>query len=181
VACHVAAVMTESRNGLTTFFLSQALETGVLGPAAGPRWRSLSAVPESVSQARRFADGVLGEVAGTDAGHVDDVVLLVSELITNAVREVASLGRLEDGARPVRLGIEVHPRWTHLYAVDIAPALPKEAHADALAGSGRGIPIIKNLAALTWVEQSEQHKTIHVVVTRTGMELTPAERQAFSP
>jgi hypothetical protein len=173
--------MTEPRKALTTSRLAQALETGVLGPVIGPRWQSLPAAAESVSLARRFAKSALGEVAETDADHVDDVVLVVSELITNAVREVAKLGAPQGGARPVQLGIVVQPRWTHLFAVDTAPALPKEAHKGPLAGSGRGIPIIKNLAAMTWVEQTERSKTIHVVVTRTDVELTPEDRLALNP
>jgi hypothetical protein len=179
MACGAAAVVMEPRKSLSTSSLTRALELGVLGAEAGMRWRSLPAVPESVSQARRFTEGVLGEVAATDGDHVDDVVLVVSELITNAVREVSRLGPAKD-ARPVRLGVDVQPRWTHLHAADTAPALPRETHRGPLAGSGRGIPIIKNLAASTWVEQSGQSKTIHVVVTRSGVELTAAERQALS-
>jgi len=183
VAHSAAAMMEESREALTTALLAKALETGrlVLGAATGPRWRSLSVSPESVSWARRFTESVLAEVAESDAGHVDDVVLVVSELITNAVREVAKLGPSPVGARPIHLGVAVFPRWTHLYAVDTAPALPKEAHKGPLAGSGRGIPIINSLAALTWVEQGGQGKTIHVVVTRTGVVLTPQDRGALKP
>jgi hypothetical protein len=180
MACSSAAIVTEPRRALTTSRLTQALETGVLGPFDDPQWRSLPAAPASVSLARRFAKSALAEVAETDADHVDDVVLVVSELITNAVREVAKLGASPEGARPVRLGIVVQPRWTRLFAVDTAPALPKETDRGPLAGSGRGVPIIRNLGAVTWVEQAEQSKTIHVVVTRTDVELTPAERRAFS-
>jgi hypothetical protein len=67
-------------------------------------------------------------------------------------------------------------RWTYLYAVGTAPALPREAHRGPLAGSGRGIPIIKALAATTWVGQAGHGKTIHVVMTRTGVELTPEDK-----
>jgi anti-sigma regulatory factor (Ser/Thr protein kinase) len=175
--------MDESSKMATTPLIDQALETGqlVLGPAHAPCWRSLPAVPESVAQARRFTESTLAEVAKTDVDHVDDVVLVVSELVTNAVREVAKLDLGQDGARPVHLGVDVHDRWTHLYAVDPAPALPKEAHAGPLAGSGRGIPIIKTLAALIWVELGRASKTIHVVVTRTGVQLAPEDRQALNP
>lgn len=79
------------------------------GVPSGPQWLSLPAAPESVRRARRFTMDVLSEVAETDSVHVDDVVLVVSELVTNAVREVAE-------PDPVGLGIAVHPRWTHLYA-----------------------------------------------------------------
>lgn len=143
-----------------------ALESGP--PAKGPQWLSLSAVPESVRRARRFAAAVLFEVAENDPVHIDDVVLVVSELITNAIRAVAALGPALEAS--VRLGIAAGPRWTHLYAVDTAPALPEQTHRGLLAGSGRGIPIITTLAALAWIEQSERDKTIHVVLTRTGID-----------
>jgi hypothetical protein len=174
------AVIEEPRKALA--LLAQALKTGrlVLGPPSGPRWRSLPATAESVAQARRFTEGTLARVAETDAGHVDDVVLVVSELITNAVREVAKLNPVQGDARPVHLGIAVHPRWTHLFAVDTVPALPRETHRGPFAGSGRGIPIIKTLAAMVWVEQATQGKTIHVVMTRTGVELTAQDKQALN-
>lgn len=180
---NAAAMIEEPRKGLTTSLLAQALRTGrlVLGPPTGPRWRSFPATPKSVSRARRFTEKVLGEVAETDADHVDEVVLVVSELITNAVREVAKLDPVQGDARPVHLGVAVHPRWTHLYAVDTAPALPKDTPTGPLAGSGRGIPIIRNLAAMAWVEQAGHNKTIHVVVTRTDVELTPQEKQTLTP
>jgi anti-sigma regulatory factor (Ser/Thr protein kinase) len=175
--------MERSGEGLPTSLLAQALESGrlVLGAEAGPRWRSLLAVPESVSQARRFTEGVLAEVAEVDAEHVDDVVLVVSELITNGVREVARHNRAVDGARPVHLGVAVRPRWTHILAVDSAPDLPREAMRGPLPISGRGIPIIRHLAAVTWVEVARRSKTVHAVVTRTGVELTPQEREALDP
>lgn len=166
-----------------TSLLAKALKSGrlILGASTGPRWKALPAAPESVSQARRFAVGRLAAVAEVDPDHVDDVVLLVSELITNAVREVADLHPAWGGRKPVRLGVAVHERWTRLYAVDTVPALPRETHGGLLAGSGRGIPIIRGLAAMTWVEQGANDKTIHVVVTRTGVELTSEDKQSLGP
>jgi hypothetical protein len=150
------------------------------GALTGPRWTSLPAAPESVRQARRFAASVLAGVTEADADHVDDVVLVVSELITNAVREVAKMDPARGGEMSVHLGVAVHHWWTHLYAVDTAPALPKETQNDPLAGSGRGIPIIKSLAAMTWVEHGEGTKTIHVILTRTGVEVTHRDGQALA-
>lgn len=177
-------MIKEIRKALIPSLLAQALKSGRLtfDPPADPRWISLPAEPESVGRARRFAASVvLAEVAETDGDHVDNVVLVVSEMITNSVREVGKLAPAQDGGTPVRLGVAVHPRWTHLYAVDTAPALPKEAHAGPLAGSGRGIPIIRNLAAMTWVAQSANDKTFHVIVARTGVELTSREKQTLDP
>jgi len=144
-----------------------------------PRWLPLPVVPESVRRARRFAAEVLREVAETDPGHVDDVILVVSELVTNAIHAVTAFGPELEAS--VRLGIATGPGWTHLYAVDTVPTLPQETRPDLLAGSGRGIPIITSLAALVWVEQSDRDKTIHVVLSRTGIDLTSQERQALLP
>lgn len=181
-----AHMIGRARRALTTSVLARALENWrlVLGPAAGPRWRSWPAVPESVRLARRFVGSVLAEVAESDADHVDDVVLVASELVTNsvnAVREATGPDAARAPAASVQLGIAVAPRWTHLHAVDTSPALPREVVGDSLARSGRGIPIIKNLAAMTWVELSENDKTIHVIVTRTGVELTPEDRKTLGP
>lgn len=166
----------QAHEPLPTSLPAEALESG--RPAqdvpSGRQWLSLPAAPESARRARRFAAEVLSEVAESDPVHVDDVVLVVSELVTNAIRAVAALGPALEAS--VRLGIAAGPRWTHLYAVDTAPALPEETHRGLLAGSGRGIPIITTLAALAWIEQSERDKTIHVVLTRTGIDtrtLTP--------
>jgi hypothetical protein len=74
-----------------------------------------------------------------------------------------------------------HPFRRCLYAVDTAPALPKETHQGPLAGSGRGIPIINGLAAMTWIDQDEEGKTIHVVLTRTDGDLTPHDRKLLNP
>jgi hypothetical protein len=141
----------------------------------------LPAAPESVAQARRFAEGVLAKVAETDAGHVDDVVLVVSELITNAARAVARQSRVQDDDRPIHLGVAVRPRWTHISAVDTAPDLPRETGHGPLPISGRGIPIIRHLATMTWVERADEQKTIHVVVARSGVELAPEEKKSLNP
>lgn len=174
------------RGAFTTSILAQALESGrlVLGPASGPRWRSWPAVPESVRLARRFVGSVLAEVAESDADHVGDVVLVASELVTNsvnAVREETEPDTAKAQAARVHLGIAVASGWTHLYAVDTSPALPRKVVGDPLARSGRGIPIINNLAAMTWIELNQNGKTIHVIVTRTGVELTSEDRQALDP
>jgi hypothetical protein len=141
-------------------------------------------VPESVRLARRFVGSVLAEVAESDADHVDDVVLVASELVTNsvnAVREAATPDEAQTEGTSVHLGIAVAPHWTHLYAVDTSPALPRAIDGEPLAGSGRGIPIINNLAAMTWIELGENDKTVHVIVTRTDVELTPEDRQTLDP
>lgn len=141
-------------------------------------------MPGSVRLARRFVGSVLAEVAESDADHVDDVVLVASELVTNsvnAVREAAAPDAAQVERKSVHLGIAITPQWTHLYAVDASPALPREIDGEPLAGSGRGIPIINNLAAMTWIELSENDKTVHVIVTRTGVELMPEDRRALGP
>jgi anti-sigma regulatory factor (Ser/Thr protein kinase) len=145
------------------------------GNAESPRlsWLEIPVLPESVRRARRFVAKVLGDLGSSDAGHVDDVVLVVSELVTNAVREVARL----DPEALVRLGVEAAPGWTRVCVVDSAPALPEPADRGVLAASGRGLSIVAGLAAMTWVDRRPRDKIVHAVVSRAGADLSVADQR----
>ncbi|WP_329181802.1 ATP-binding protein [Streptomyces sp. NBC_01477] len=104
---------------------------------------TLPSEPASVTVARRHVCGVLAEwglPAGAPA--VDVVRLIVSELTTNAVLHTSGLSpaftvdvRLE---RSERLSIGVtdsHPRW------------PRQAAAATQQDNGRGMVIVRHLAA----------------------------------
>lgn len=56
--------------------------------------------------------------------------------------------------------------------------MPKPAPSDELALSGRGMPIVEQLGLL-WFVAGGYGKTAHVVITRTGVQLTDAERRAL--
>jgi len=110
----------------------------------------LPGVPESVGVARRFVAGVL---AGVACGSVDEVVLLVSEVCSNAVRHSDS-GRGPEGRVTV---VVAHYRGViHIEVIDegaavSAPRLP-EVPADDGEG-GRGLWLVDQVAsAWGWYE-----------------------------
>ncbi len=68
---------------------------------------------------------------------MDDAVLMVSELITNA---------LMYGAEPYELGLHVDAREIMCVVVDSSPLLPAQAPHDLAAEHGRGLRIIARLS-----------------------------------
>lgn len=109
----------------------------------------LDAEPMSVGRARRFASSTLEEW-GVDADTVDTVVLLVSELATNAVLHARTpFTVVIDQIRGVR--VEVHdgdPRPPH--ARDYGPD----------AASGRGLHLVEALATTSGTEVSARGKAV---------------------
>ena len=167
--------MTEAPTSIGAFS-SQAEQEGelVLAPVKDPVRQPLPAESANpVKVARSYAGSMLAEVAKIDADHVDDVVLAVSELVTNAIRHAVGEGRLS-------IQLVVRPRWTHLYVADPDPAMPETAQPedDALSLSGRGVPIVAELGLL-WFVPSDHGKTAHAVIPRTGEKLTDVEREAL--
>ena len=168
--------MTETRARLDTSLLSRGAQSGrlVLGGFKDPVWQPLPPGPANpVNTARGYASSLLAEVAEIDGDHVDDVVLAVSELVTNAIRHAAV-----DGLLSVRL--VVRPRWTHVYVTDPDPAVPEPAPTDGddLSLSGRGMLIVRELGLL-WFVAETYGKTAHAVIMRTGEKLTDTEHDAL--
>jgi anti-sigma regulatory factor (Ser/Thr protein kinase) len=125
-------------------------------PVAGAEARftdqlTLAALPSAVGAARAFVRLALAKWHG-GAEQADDALLIVSELVTNAVRAVGV--------------VEVPPRWVDLGAVDLvtvtltgladslvievrdpAPGLPVPAPAaDPSAEGGRGLHLVAALS-----------------------------------
>ncbi|MFI0481288.1 ATP-binding protein [Actinomadura sp. 9N215] len=82
---------------------------------AGAAAWDLAAGPAAASRARVLTRRALREWNVTDPGDVDDVVLIVDELVTNAVVH---------GAGPVRLALRVHGDRVDGEVRDAAPADP---------------------------------------------------------
>ena len=93
------------------------------------------------SAARAYVARQLAAVAVPDGVHVDDVVLIASELVTNAVRA---------GAHWVDLTLRITRRRLDLLVEDDAGGTPVLVAADDEAVSGRGLGIVDQLAD-SWV------------------------------
>jgi anti-sigma regulatory factor (Ser/Thr protein kinase) len=95
---------------------------------------------DSVPQARRFARQAL-EGSTSD---VETAVLLVSELVTNAVLHARSAIRLVIDDRGSTARVEVH---------DTSPLQPRVQHYRLTSGTGRGLRMVARLSA-TWGVES---------------------------
>lgn len=168
--------MPETRTRLDASSISRGAQSGrlVLGVFKDPIWEPLPAeAANPVNVARRYVASLLDEVAKTDGDHVDDVVLAVSELVTNAIRHAVGYG-------PLSVRLVVRPRWTHLYVTDPDPIVPEPVPIDGddLSLSGRGLPIVRELGLL-WFVAEDYGKSAHAVIVRTGEKLTDDERDAL--
>lgn len=114
--------------------------------------RTFEPAPTSVSEARRFAREVLAEWGLHDL--LDDVVLLTSELVTNAVTHAGTPMTVAVVREEDRLRIDVfdqHP----------TRVLPVGANARPGAGEhGRGLLITSALATAWGVEYRRDHKRV---------------------
>lgn len=107
--------------------------------------------PKSVGTARDFCLSTMRRWGVQDRG--DDVAVVVSELLTNALRHgvpqapaQARAGAEPRSRWPVRLGL-VQPGHFVLCAVaDPSPRLPEPKEPDYLAESGRGLHVISALS-----------------------------------
>ena len=102
----------------------------------------LDPVPESAGRARRSARTMLTDWR---LGHlVEDVDLVVSELVTNALLHT---GASEDGSDKIRLELDLNGRRLTLRVVDSSPLPPMPEEAADTAESGRGLLLVDALAA----------------------------------
>ena len=93
------------------------------------------------SEARSFVAGHLATRAVPEGVHVEDVVLIASELVTNAVRA---------GASAVDVTVRVTRQRLDLLVEDDADGQPLLATPDIEATGGRGLRIVDQLAD-AWV------------------------------
>jgi anti-sigma regulatory factor (Ser/Thr protein kinase) len=90
----------------------------------------------------------------------DDLVLIVSELVTNAIRY---------GKPPVRLSVCAGIRTVTVTVVDAAPTPPvrRQVLDEAEAEGGRGLLLIDLLTECTGVRSEPPGKAVWAAVTRT--------------
>ncbi|MEU6144212.1 ATP-binding protein [Streptomyces sp. NPDC047081] len=126
-------------------------------PPHGPRQqpsiaRALSHDPVSVGAARRFTARILSTWGISD--RIDEVLLCVSKLATNAVRHgvpdtVGILVRLRVSDQLLR--IEVH---------DSSPVLPEHRYPDHDSDTGRGLLLVSACADGWGVDRHVDHKVV---------------------
>jgi len=102
--------------------------------------RALSAEAGSVRAARDFT---IATLRGQGTAHSSlDVAVVVSELVTNALRH-ALPGPRDTGPRePIRLGLLQHGRWLLCAVADPGRAAPVPRTPGALAEAGRGLQMV---------------------------------------
>lgn len=122
-----------------------------MGKRAAKRSAETTLPPRSTSpaRARRFVADTLAEWQA-DGG--DDAVLVVSELVTNALlhaRTPMAVAIAEDGGRTVRLSV-----------TDGSTQALQERHFSVDSGTGRGLRLLTSLAVEWGVEWHDGGKTV---------------------
>ena len=87
----------------------------------------------------------------------DELLLVVSELVTNAVTHADP---------PVRLELQAAPDRVTVAVADGSPGHPRPRNAADDAEGGRGLPMIDLLAAETGVRPNPPGKTVWAALTR---------------
>ena len=102
----------------------------------GAEWRAtFPGTPASAGRARAFVASALAAAGREDASEV--VVLLTSELVSNAVLHSGSVIEVVVRVLPHRLAVEVH---------DQTGGEPVRRHYSATSGTGRGLVLVEALA-----------------------------------
>jgi anti-sigma regulatory factor (Ser/Thr protein kinase) len=114
-------------------------------------------------QARQFAyEQLERDLAGSVA--LDDSVLVVTELLTNAINA---------GATRIDLGLELHTDHVLLSVTDDAPGKPEVQPLAPFATHGRGLHIIEHLAQRWGTEPLSPGKRVWAELPATPRPRTP--------
>ena len=113
----------------------------------GAEW-TLPAQDESVGEARRLVAGLLGAVA---PDRLDTILLLTSELVTNAVRH---------GSGPVTLHLSGGPHGLQVEVDDNGPGQPRLLDQDLLTTGGRGLQLVDAMSTRWGVDRHALGKTV---------------------
>jgi anti-sigma regulatory factor (Ser/Thr protein kinase) len=130
-------------------------------PPPAPKAMSvgLSAVPESVKEARDFARSVL--LSWGLAGMYDDVRLVVSELVTNALRYAAAYAADRSGDTPIRLSLLRTGGRLTCAVTDPCDQIPVRREPDWVAQSGRGLHLVEAFShSWNWAPLSSHGKVV---------------------
>ena len=93
----------------------------------------------------------------------DDVLLVVTELVTNAVRHAG-------GPRPLELSVACSDDEVVVCVRDAGTGVPLPRRAAADAETGRGLALIEAVASRWWVEADRDGKCVSVALVRSPAE-----------
>ncbi|MEV6733745.1 MULTISPECIES: ATP-binding protein [unclassified Streptomyces] len=119
--------------------------------------RSATSVAGARESARAFLDGLVHPAIAAEAA--DTVVLVVSELVTNALRHGGGTCTLDLTAHPDSIEVTVHDR---------SPRAPRMRTPDLNGGTGGfGWPMVNRLACATAVtRRAADSKTVSALLAR---------------
>lgn len=130
---------------------------GMTAPLQGPVTMNVPFAPESAARVRAALESWL-EHRGSDAEIVDDVRLIATELVGNAVRHASPLN---NGTVLVRWR-EEDSTLVLSVADGGGPTRPQRAQPTVDDVNGRGLRIVDTLSKRWWVEQGNRLRTVHV-------------------
>jgi anti-sigma regulatory factor (Ser/Thr protein kinase) len=117
--------------------------------------RSLPAQPMSVPLARSWAEGWL-IASGVPGASVEEALLVISELVTNAVRQ---------GDGPVRVGLGLAEDALEVEVFDAGHRMPELAAYDPECTAGRGLRLIDDVSQRWGVREELEGKTVWARLT----------------
>ena len=127
-----------------------ALVPSVGSPASGRAVRTLPAQPMSVPLARSWAEGWLAG-SSVPASHQDAVLLAMSELVTNAVRQ---------GDGPVRVALQPGNHALTVEVFDSGHRMPVTTEPDLDSTGGRGLMLVESMCEEWGVREELDGKTV---------------------
>ncbi|MEW2633042.1 ATP-binding protein [Streptomyces sp. NPDC048389] len=142
------------------------------GPRRGLSVCMLDGDPRSAARARRFAADTLREWALRSL--TDDVELIVSELVGNAVRHAVGPAAPGTAEQPVRLTLLRYTRRLVCAVTDPSPAPPCLTEPGSDTTGGRGLLLVSALSdTWSWRPSPSRGKTVWA-----GVPLPPQHRPA---
>lgn len=112
---------------------------------------SFEASPDAPGRSRWLVSDALERWGVEDEQARADVVLLTSEVVTNAIRHCR---------KRVELHVHLEADVLRIEVLDDSPLGPASSEGDLLSEKGRGLQIVELIAAAWGVEPSDEGKTV---------------------